>query len=118
MINQSNNERKNMKPFTEKVISIIQNIPEGNVMTYGQIAKLAGSPRGARQVVRILHSMSEKHRLPWYRVVNSKGLIGIKDDEHFQIQKLSLQSEGVEFRIDGTIDLQEFQFHSEVVYED
>ena len=35
-----------MKPFTEKVMTIIRNIPEGNVMTYGQIAKLAGSPRG------------------------------------------------------------------------
>ncbi len=118
MVNQSKNERMNMKPFTEKVITIIQNIPEGNVMTYGQIAKLAGSPRGARQVVRILHSMSGKHHLPWHRVVNAKGLIGMKDDEHFQIQKLSLQSEGVEFLLDGSINLQEFQFHPAIVHED
>ncbi|MGE8081036.1 MGMT family protein [Peribacillus loiseleuriae] len=107
-----------MQPFTEKVITIIQNIPEGNVMTYGQIAKLAGSPRGARQVVRILHSMSEKYHLPWHRVVNSKGLIGIKDDEHFHVQKLALQSEGVEFMMNGSINLSEFQFHPEIVYED
>lgn len=43
--------------FTERAVAIIKQIPEGKVMTYGQIAELAGSPRGARQVVRILHSM-------------------------------------------------------------
>ena len=45
--------------FTERAVAIIKQIPEGKVMTYGQIADLAGSPRGARQVVRILHSMSK-----------------------------------------------------------
>ena len=52
-----------MNPFTERVIQIIKSIPAGKVMTYGQIAKEAGSPRGARQVVRILHTMSAKHKL-------------------------------------------------------
>ena len=61
-----------MNPFTERVINIIKSIPIGKVMSYGQIAKVAGSPRGARQVVRILHSMSEKHKLPWHRVINAK----------------------------------------------
>ena len=37
-----------MEPFTERVVEIIKNIPEGKVMTYGQIAAVAGSPRGAR----------------------------------------------------------------------
>ena len=46
-------------------------------MTYGQIATLAGSPRGARQVVRVLHTLSEKYKLPWHRVINSKGEISI-----------------------------------------
>lgn len=89
-----------MVHFTENVVEIIKNIPEGKVMTYGQIARLAGSPRAARQVVRILHSMSAKHHLPWHRVINSKGEIGFKDDEQYNVQKLSLKSEGVEF-IDG-----------------
>lgn len=62
-----------MTPFTEEVIRIIKHIPRGKVMTYGQIAGEAGSPRGARQVVRILHSMSEKYELPWHRVMNAKG---------------------------------------------
>ena len=47
-----------MNPFTKRTIDIIQSIPEGQIMTYGQIASLAGNSRGARQVVRVLHSMS------------------------------------------------------------
>lgn len=70
-----------MTPFTEQVIRIIQSIPEGKVMTYGGVARAAGSPRGARQVVRILHSMSRKYKLPWHRVINAKGMIALTEDE-------------------------------------
>lgn len=102
-----------MEYFTQRVVEIIKKIPEGKVMTYGQIARLAGSPRGARQVVRILHSMSKKHHLPWHRVINSKGEIGIKDDESSAVQKLSLESEGVVIVNDYLIDLEHYQFHPE-----
>lgn len=84
-------------------------------MTYGQIAKLAGSPRGARQIVRILHSMSQKYRLPWHRVVNIKGEVVLNDDESSSIQKLSLESEGVEFLSNRRIDLSKFQYFPEQV---
>ncbi|WLD92538.1 MGMT family protein [Alkalihalobacillus sp. AL-G] len=100
-----------MTPFTKNVIKIIKGIPEGKVMTYGQIARLAGSPRGARQVVRILHSSSKKHKLPWHRVINSKGEIGFQHDEPFNVQKLSLQSEGIEFIAENKIDLKRYQLH-------
>lgn len=98
-----------MTPFTEKVIAIIQSIPSGKVMTYGQIARLAGSPRAARQVVRVLHSMSKKYKLPWHRVINSKGQIAIKDDESFHEQMLNLQIEGIEVSPNGMVDLERFQ---------
>ncbi len=99
-----------MTPFTEKVINIIQKIPEGRVATYGQIAALAGSPRAARQVVRILHSMSRKHRLPWHRVINGKGQIVLKNDELYHEQFMSLESEGVKVDTNGRIDLDKFQW--------
>ncbi|WP_010648657.1 MGMT family protein [Oceanobacillus massiliensis] len=98
-----------MKPFTETIIGIIKQIPEGKVMTYGQIAKAAGSPRAARQVVRILHSMSEKYHLPWHRVINAKGQISIKDDESRMEQKWLLENEGVEVSDSGNVDLKQFQ---------
>ncbi|MCM3587449.1 MGMT family protein [Mesobacillus maritimus] len=104
-----------MQPFTEKVIKIIQEIPPGKVMTYGQIARCAGSPRAARQVVRVLHSMSRKYHLPWHRVVNSKGKIAIQEDASFQEQLLSLESEGVEVGIQGRIDLEKYLFQPKEV---
>ncbi|MCJ7691509.1 MAG: MGMT family protein [Clostridiaceae bacterium] len=100
-----------MEPFTERVVEIIKGIPEGKVMTYGQIATLAGSPRGARQVVRILHSLSEKYKLPWHRVVNVKGEIAIKDYESRNLQKEFLESEGIIFTNHNTINLNEFRYH-------
>ncbi|MDQ1000268.1 methylated-DNA-protein-cysteine methyltransferase-like protein [Neobacillus niacini] len=100
-----------MQPFTERVIEIIKAIPEGKVMTYGQIAREAGSPRAARQVVRALHSMSRKHRLPWHRVVNAKGQIALQDDESYHEQLFSLESEGVQVGLNGTIDLGKYQYH-------
>ncbi|KHF38155.1 MGMT family protein [Halalkalibacter okhensis] len=99
-----------MQPFTERVLHIILQIPKGKVMTYGQIAMLAGSPRGARQVVRILHSMSKKYNLPWHRVMNAKGEISIQDDELFMVQKLSLEGEGVQVK-DHKVNLNQFQYH-------
>jgi methylated-DNA-protein-cysteine methyltransferase-like protein len=99
-----------MMPFTEKVIAIIRSIPEGNVMTYGQVARYAGSPRGARQVVRIIHSMSKKYQLPWHRVINSKGEIGIKDGELFELQTFLLAAEGVEIKNERFISLDQYQF--------
>lgn len=99
-----------MTEFTQRVITIIKNIPEGWVMTYGQIAALAGSPRAARQVVRILHSLSRKHQLPWHRVINAKGEIGLRDFESRSLQILFLESEGVDIRNDR-IDLEIYQYN-------
>jgi len=99
-----------MNPFTERVIDIIQSIPEGKIMTYGQIAKIAGSPRGARQVVRILHSMSDRYNLPWHRVINAKGEIAIKDDESHFVQVASLKSEGIEFDKNGLINVEKYRW--------
>lgn len=98
-----------MLPFTKKIIEIISSIPEGKVATYGQIAKLAGNPQAARQVARILHSSSKKHKLPWHRVINVKGQIVIKDEAAYQEQILSLEAEGVEVDSSGKVDLKKYQ---------
>ncbi|MFD1205103.1 MGMT family protein [Sporosarcina contaminans] len=101
-----------MLPFTEKAVQIIKNIPAGYVMTYGQVAKAAGSPRGARQVVRILHSMSEKHHLPWHRIINAQGGISTPNDrdEKGHLQRDLLEAEGVEFGLDGKVDLSKYRW--------
>lgn len=101
-------------PFTERVIEIIKSIPAGKVMTYGQIAKVAGSPRGARQVVRILHSMSANHNLPWHRVINMKGEIAFSDEEAAYSQRAMLEKEGVCFRTNGLVDLGKSRYVTEI----
>ena len=78
------------------------------MLTYGKVAKLAGSPRGARQVSWTLHSSSKKYQLPWHRVVNSKGMIALKSIEHKQYQKKLLELEGVEVDDGFKIDLNKF----------
>ena len=84
-----------MNNFTRDTISIIKNIPEGRILTYGLIAELAGAPRAARQVSRTLHSLSEKYDLPWHRVVNSKGIISLTSIEGKEHQKWLLEQEGI-----------------------
>ena len=91
--------------FTQKALHVIGHIPEGKVLTYGRAAALSGNPRGARQISRILHSMSEKYDLPWHRVVNSKGKISLRPFNGYELQKALLESEGIQFSVNGTIDL-------------
>ncbi|WP_026694034.1 MGMT family protein [Peribacillus kribbensis] len=99
-----------MNEFTQKAIDLILSIPAGKVMTYGQIARMAGSPRGARQVVRILHSMSVKYGLPWHRVINVKGEISIASDEGSWTQIQRLRAEGVEVT-GNKVQLERYQYH-------
>ena len=98
-----------MQLFTAEVVQILKSIPEGRVVTYGQVARMAGSPRAARQVVRILHTMSEKHGLPWHRVVNAKGEIVVPNEDSREIQRSLLESENVVFLRDGRVDLSVFE---------
>ena len=94
--------------FTEDIIRVIRSIPEGKVLSYGMIAAIAGRPRGARQVTRILSSSSRKYNLPWHRVVNAQGKISIKDPHSYEEQKQMLMSEGVEFSKNDRINLDKF----------
>jgi methylated-DNA-protein-cysteine methyltransferase-like protein len=91
--------------FSERVKKVIKQIPSGKVATYGQIAFLAGNPRGARQVSWILHSCSKKDNLPWHRIINSKGRISLPVNQGYNIQKGLLEKEGIVFDEDGSINL-------------
>ena len=102
-----------MEEFTEQVINIIQNIPSGKVSTYGTIARMAGSPRGARQVVRILHSMTAKYGLPWHRVINSKGQIAFNEIEAKENKAILLSKEGIEISENHRINLTKYLWDGE-----
>lgn len=57
--------------FQTDVLAIVAQIPEGKVMTYGDIASIAGHPYAARQVGGVAHFGPTE--LPWHRVVNRYG---------------------------------------------
>lgn len=89
----------------QKVWAIIEGIPAGAVLNYGEVARLAGFPGRARMVGMALGRAPKARQLPWHRVVNAQGKISFPDDSRkYKTQRALLESEGVEF-IDGAIDL-------------
>jgi methylated-DNA-protein-cysteine methyltransferase-like protein len=93
---------------TNKIIAVLKSIPRGKVASYGTVASLAGLRNGARQVVRILHSSSEKDGLPWYRLLRKDGSIALPPGEGFELQVSLLKKEGVAVSAEGKVDLGRF----------
>lgn len=89
--------------FAETVYHYVAQIPPGRVMTYGQLAALAGHPRAARQVGGIAHFGPED--LPWHRVVNKAGRLATGYYGGRPAQAVALEAEGVEVTNDHHIDV-------------
>lgn len=64
-----------MISFTQKVFSIVKNIPKGSVLTYKEVAKKAGKPKAYRAVGNILNK-NYNPDIPCHRVVRSDGKLG------------------------------------------
>jgi methylated-DNA-protein-cysteine methyltransferase-like protein len=78
----------------ERILATIRKIPRGKVSTYGAVARAAGYPGAARQVVWTLHT---SRGLPWHRVLGAGGEIKLRGDSAIE-QRLRLETEGVVFR--------------------
>ena len=102
--------RRPRAPFTARAVQIIRAIPRGKVASYGQVAVLAGSPHAARQVVRVLHSLSRLEKLPWQRVISSRGAISLPRGGGFEQQRRLLRAEGVIVSPAGAVDLDRFRW--------
>ena len=92
-----------------KIYEVVKSIPKGRVMTYGQVASLAGNPRWARVVGYALHNNPDPENIPCHRVVNREGKVA----ESFVfggggVQRERLEAEGIVFEKDGRIDLKNF----------
>jgi methylated-DNA-protein-cysteine methyltransferase related protein len=75
---------------------VVATIPRGRVSTYGEVARLAGIPRGARQVGRALGKAPAALRLPWHRVVAAGGRIALaKGSAGYRAQVSKLRAEGI-----------------------
>ena len=91
--------------FYTTVYAILKEVPEGRVVTYGLLARLAGQPTQARRAGRAMTEIPDhlKH-LPAHRVVNSQG----RPAPHWPEQRILLENEGVGFRRNGCVDLSKY----------
>ncbi|QHM76342.1 DNA base-flipping protein [Mixta theicola] len=95
--------------FTQRVLQVIAAIPAGSVTTYGDVARLAGSPRAARQVGGLLKRLPADSRLPWHRIINRYGQISLQGDDLLR-QRDALEAEGIEISDDGKVDLARYRW--------
>ena len=95
-----------MTEFTRRIYEVVKQIPKGRVASYGQVAQLAGNPRGARGVGFALHRNPEPGVIPCHRV-------GFQDGSTCtgyafggpEVQRRMLEDEGVRFLPDGRVDM-------------
>jgi len=94
----------------EAIWHVVAAIPAGRVSTYGEVAKLAGLPRGARQVGRALGKAPASLRLPWFRVIRAGGRIALpKGTNGYRTQISRLRADGVAVE-NGRVRLPEYQW--------
>ena len=84
-----------------EILSVVEEIPEGSVASYGQIAGLIGRERNARLVGKVLSMAQFYGNYPCHRVVNHAGRLA----PHFPEQRQRLLDEGVTFRENGCVDM-------------
>ena len=90
------------------IYQVLRQIPAGKVLTYGELAKLAGLGRAARLVGTTLRKLPDGSSLPWHRVINAQGKISLPTHHpSHHLQRKRLEDEGVRFMGDK-IHLQTF----------
>jgi methylated-DNA-protein-cysteine methyltransferase related protein len=100
---------KPSKEFREAVYKMVAQIPQGRVMTYGQLAALAGHPYAARVVGGIAHWGDPD--LPWQRVVKKSGSLAEGYPGGLSGHKQVLEAEGVEVTDDFRVNVQELLWY-------
>ena len=92
----------------DAICAVIRRIPKGWVATYGQVAAMAGMPRRARLVGRVLQRLDPATRIPWHRVVNAKGEVSYSLSRNGGdiLQRRLLEKEGIKFDASNRLDLE------------
>lgn len=89
-----------------EILSAVEEIPEGRVATYGQIARLIGREKNSRLVGKVLSRAELYGVYPCHRVVNHAGRLA----PHFPEQRERLEREGVAFRPNGCVDMKKHRW--------
>lgn len=99
-----------MNEYQRSILTIVRGIPQGKVMSYGQVAAYIGRPKEAREVGWTMQKIEAD--FPWWRVLNNAGLISIKDnpDADAAMQKQLLENEGIVVDNDFKLDIGTYRF--------
>ncbi len=98
-----------MTELSRRIYEAVRQIPAGSVMSYGQVAALAGNPGAARAVGFALHRNPEPGVIPCHRVVFADGRLASAFAFGGEgVQRAMLEAEGVEFLPDGRVDMARF----------
>ncbi|HMH70484.1 MAG TPA: MGMT family protein [Candidatus Saccharimonadales bacterium] len=100
-----------MNEYQKSILTVVQSIPYGKVMSYGQVAAYIGKPKEAREVGWMLQKLDAD--FPWWRVLNNAGLISIKDNPQVnaQMQKELLEKEGIVVDGDFKLDMSTYRYY-------
>jgi len=93
-----------MNDFFKQVYEIVERVPYGKVVSYGQIARMLGRPRAAREVGRAMRFCPNE--LPWQRIVMADGTVA--GGNFADVRKALLEAEGVEFLPDGRVNMKAY----------
>lgn len=107
-VEPSKNPHPKQKVFRQKIFQVLMAVPKGKVVTYGQVAELAGLGKGGRLVGTALRGLPADTNIPWHRVINAQGKISLPEPGA-GIQKERLRSEQIWIH-NGRIDLGKYQW--------
>ncbi len=97
-----------------RIYETIRDIPRGNVASYGQIAEIAGIPRGARQVGWALKQLPRGQSVPWHRVITASGRIAFEPGSaSFEKQKKLLIEENIVVSA-GRVDMHKYRWQPQL----
>lgn len=95
-----------MTEFQNRVYEAVKRIPRGKVVSYTEIARMAGSPRASRAVGNILHKNPFFGVVPCHRVVHADGTLAAPFAFGGEkVQREMLEKEGVTFTKEGKVDM-------------
>ena len=98
----------------ERIWATICDIPRGSVASYGQVAEIAGFPRGARQVGYALRHLPSGHDVPWHRVITASGKIAFTaGSDAFREQRRRLTAEDVPI-LKGRVDMRKYRWQPDL----
>ncbi len=107
---QSPHQKSSISPYAQKVYDYLLGIPQGRVVTYGQIAAALGNPRRARVVGNVLHHNPRADLYPCYKVVNAQGRLAPSFAfGGAEIQRALLEADGIKV-INNHVDLAKYQY--------